>query len=107
MSLSKSSRGGKSLTYSCRISRRIIGEESYSAGQEKRFLLDDVSSQAHESGSVEMGEADSEPFSFSQAPTWIIDPLDGVSLRFHSRISRWTRIYTFCRIENESDENES
>ncbi|GAA5833181.1 hypothetical protein JCM5353_009051 [Sporobolomyces roseus] len=31
---------------------KIIGEESYSAGQEKRFLLDD-------------------------APTWIIDPLDG------------------------------
>ncbi|GAA6021500.1 hypothetical protein JCM8202_006398 [Rhodotorula sphaerocarpa] len=31
---------------------KIIGEESYSAGQEKRFLLDD-------------------------SPTWIIDPLDG------------------------------
>jgi len=35
------------------LPRRIIGEESYSAGQEKRFLLDDE-------------------------PTWIIDPLDGV-----------------------------
>lgn len=33
-------------------SHKIIGEESYSAGQEKRFLLDDD-------------------------PTWIIDPLDG------------------------------
>ncbi|KAM0787160.1 hypothetical protein ACM66B_006410 [Microbotryomycetes sp. NB124-2] len=31
---------------------KIIGEESYSAGQEKRFLLDD-------------------------SPTWIVDPLDG------------------------------
>ncbi|GAA5947858.1 hypothetical protein JCM3765_001113 [Sporobolomyces pararoseus] len=33
-------------------SHKIIGEESYSAGQERRFLLDDE-------------------------PTWIIDPLDG------------------------------
>jgi fructose-1,6-bisphosphatase/inositol monophosphatase family enzyme len=43
-----------SLTLDSIFGFRIIGEESYSAGQEKRFLLDDD-------------------------PTWIIDPLDGVS----------------------------
>lgn len=34
---------GRELTTGWTCACRIIGEESYSAGQDKRFLLDDVS----------------------------------------------------------------
>ncbi|SGY39380.1 BQ5605_C003g02207 [Microbotryum silenes-dioicae] len=52
---------------------KIIGEESYSAGQDKRFLLTEVGSLTLQGNSKESHVLPTD----HQEPTWIIDPLDG------------------------------